>query len=423
MDWLPDFPETSIGREFQKGDDNVGHASEDKTIDGLHFLMDPKHENDSVDGFLGLGKENNGSGFKMEEVCLGFDFEIWPNYGGLDSYSALEEEAGLKLDIFNGFLDEVDEVEHIYESQDPFPIDTEGTVKVSEFDNDLYVAPNSSSESRSPGISGSIGLSTSLKETVREPEAQNVSCDKVVYEEPFNGILGSISNDCQSLCESEDDKKPLATFIASQAKLGRDQKKCNATRRSDSLGRTISPPSYDLRPRKGILNKCHPKQNTRSDNEVTTSESEEDEFSLSETSKSTCDRRKHQRMWTLSEVVKLVDGISEFGVGRWTNIKNLFFQSASHRTPIDLRDKWRNLLRASYAIKRNNGEVEEESKSHARPVPKHILHRIRELATLHPYPYSKSSPFVSDGSQAQPSVDARTVTKSRKKKKKKKKRC
>ena len=42
-------------------------------------------------------------------------------------------------------------------------------------------------------------------------------------------------------------------------------------------------------------------------------------------------------MWTLSEVNKLVDGISEYGVGRWTDIKRLFFPFSSYRTPIDLR--------------------------------------------------------------------------------------
>lgn len=49
------------------------------------------------------------------------------------------------------------------------------------------------------------------------------------------------------------------------------------------------------------------------------------------------DRRKNQRMWTISEVMKLIDGISQFGVGKWTDIKRLLFSSSSHRTPIDLR--------------------------------------------------------------------------------------
>jgi hypothetical protein len=42
-------------------------------------------------------------------------------------------------------------------------------------------------------------------------------------------------------------------------------------------------------------------------------------------------------MWTPSEVIKLVDGISEYGVGRWTDIKRLLFATSAYRTPIDLR--------------------------------------------------------------------------------------
>lgn len=74
------------------------------------------------------------------------------------------------------------------------------------------------------------------------------------------------------------------------------------------------------------------------DDQQTSSESEsQDDISVRITSKSRSDRRKHQRMWTVDEVVKLVDGISHFGVGKWTDIKNHFFQSVSHRTPIDIR--------------------------------------------------------------------------------------
>lgn len=48
-------------------------------------------------------------------------------------------------------------------------------------------------------------------------------------------------------------------------------------------------------------------------------------------------RRKHHRQWTLSEVVKLVDGVSQHGVGRWTEIKRLFFSTSAYRTAVDLK--------------------------------------------------------------------------------------
>lgn len=48
-------------------------------------------------------------------------------------------------------------------------------------------------------------------------------------------------------------------------------------------------------------------------------------------------RRKHHRLWTVSEVRKLIDGVSQCGVGRWSQIKRLFFASSDHRTPVDLK--------------------------------------------------------------------------------------
>ncbi|XP_077230098.1 uncharacterized protein LOC143863296 isoform X2 [Tasmannia lanceolata] len=60
-------------------------------------------------------------------------------------------------------------------------------------------------------------------------------------------------------------------------------------------------------------------------------------------------RRKHHQAWTLCEVTKLVEGVSRYGVGRWSEIKRLAFTSYSYRTSVDLKDKWRNLLRASFS--------------------------------------------------------------------------
>lgn len=48
-------------------------------------------------------------------------------------------------------------------------------------------------------------------------------------------------------------------------------------------------------------------------------------------------RRKHHRPWTLSEVVKLVEGVSRYGAGRWSEIKRIAFSTCSHRTPVDLK--------------------------------------------------------------------------------------
>lgn len=48
-------------------------------------------------------------------------------------------------------------------------------------------------------------------------------------------------------------------------------------------------------------------------------------------------RRKHHRAWTLVEVMKLVEGVSRCGAGRWSEIKRLSFSSYSYRTSVDLK--------------------------------------------------------------------------------------
>ncbi|KAF3452057.1 hypothetical protein FNV43_RR08153 [Rhamnella rubrinervis] len=93
-------------------------------------------------------------------------------------------------------------------------------------------------------------------------------------------------------------------------------------------------------------------------------------------------RRKHHRAWTLVEVMKLVEGVSKCGAGRWSEIKRLAFASYSYRTSVDLKDKWRNLLKASFAQTPPDEGI--NSRKHASvPIPASILLRVRELAELH----------------------------------------
>ncbi|KAK9923720.1 hypothetical protein M0R45_032121 [Rubus argutus] len=90
-------------------------------------------------------------------------------------------------------------------------------------------------------------------------------------------------------------------------------------------------------------------------------------------------RRKHHRAWTLVEVMKLVEGVSKCGTGRWSEIKRLSFASYSYRTSVDLKDKWRNLLKASFAQ-----NLLMMSRKHAAvPIPAPILLKVRELAEMH----------------------------------------
>ncbi|PNY12722.1 MYB family transcription factor [Trifolium pratense] len=92
-------------------------------------------------------------------------------------------------------------------------------------------------------------------------------------------------------------------------------------------------------------------------------------------------RRKHHRAWTLVEVMKLIEGVSRCGPGRWSEIKRLSFSSYSHRTSVDLKDKWRNLLKASFAP--TPADEGMNSRKHGTaPIPEPILVRVRELAEI-----------------------------------------
>ncbi|XP_050233962.1 uncharacterized protein LOC126682352 isoform X2 [Mercurialis annua] len=93
-------------------------------------------------------------------------------------------------------------------------------------------------------------------------------------------------------------------------------------------------------------------------------------------------RRKHHRAWTLSEVMKLVEGVSRYGAGRWSEIKRLAFASYSYRTSVDLKDKWRNLLKASLAQIPSDKGLNSRKTAGSMPLPETILLKVRELAEM-----------------------------------------
>ncbi|KAG8376569.1 hypothetical protein BUALT_Bualt09G0077100 [Buddleja alternifolia] len=113
---------------------------------------------------------------------------------------------------------------------------------------------------------------------------------------------------------------------------------------------------------------------------------ENDDCLYEESSEEVSGRRKHHRLWTIAEVRKLIDGVSQHGVGRWSRIKKLFFSTSPHRTSVDLKDKWRNLLKASGIKEQGDRQGEKKRNMAWRPLPKSILRRVCELATMHPYP-------------------------------------
>ncbi|XP_022745980.1 telomere repeat-binding protein 1-like isoform X4 [Durio zibethinus] len=311
----------------QRVDQSIVPGLEDEATEVAHLLAEPKSEHVSRDGVLCFGKDNLEKHLKMEDFSCAFDYGWKINYGGLDS---IHGQGGddLKLEVLDGLLDEVDEVDDIHAAHDisgaceDFLLDIEFPEKHSVLDcgpREGSTLRNSSSESHSPGFSGSSnsagGISESSIPTVQESNSKN-------------GVLGNM--ELESDCE----------FSASES---------------------------------------------------------EDQHKRTKRSKTACDRRKHQTMWTLAEVIKLVDGIAQYGVGRWTDIKRLLFASSAYRTPVDLRDKWRNLLRSSSAHGHNRRELQVQNnvKHAVRPLPKPVVRRIRELATIHPYPRVRSSKISS----------------------------
>ncbi|KAI3427658.1 uncharacterized protein J3R85_009220 [Psidium guajava] len=92
-------------------------------------------------------------------------------------------------------------------------------------------------------------------------------------------------------------------------------------------------------------------------------------------------RRKHHMPWTLSEVMKLIEGVSHLGVGRWSKIKRLLFSSSKHRTSVDLKDKWRNLVKASCTQLRKKRKGLQVRKQLSHQAPESVLCRVKELAS------------------------------------------
>ncbi|XVE96640.1 hypothetical protein REPUB_Repub02eG0240100 [Reevesia pubescens] len=424
----------------QRVDKPVVPGLEDEATEVEHLLAEPKSEHVSVDGVLCFGKENIEKHLKMEDFSYAFDYGWKINWGGLDSIHGQEGD-DMKLEVLDGLLDEVDEVDDIHAAHDlsgaceDFLLDIEFPEKFSELDCGPHEGSNlhnSSSESHSPGFSGSSnsagGLSESSIATVQESNNKNgvlgkmVSCDlhrtfrsKCVCQAPVMDTICPTIEHVQDFVESDDDEKPLVSFILSNKKvkgsfkvtkggtlLGQKRLRKPTRRYIEEFSRNSTTSGKNKRlkvrsqevlpqvpsetlPWRGRPKKIVPKLEVESDCGISASESEE-ERKKTKRSKTACDRRKHQRMWTLTEVIKLVDGIAQYGVGRWTDIKRLLFASSAYRTPVDLRDKWRNLLRSSSAHKHNRREVENNLKHSVRPLPKPVVCRIRELATIHPYP-------------------------------------
>ncbi|KAK6914702.1 SANT/Myb domain [Dillenia turbinata] len=198
---------------------------------------------------------------------------------------------------------------------------------------------------------------------------------------------GRPRENCMTLMEFHPSRMSMA------AKLVKEAVEVHASRRDDETDNGIKDSIAPITVPMPI--RCNPVPEPENDQmwPVTIPvEQEQDVEKVLDSSGETCDnnvtivpttkggmRRKHHRAWTIAEVMKLVEGVARYGAGRWSEIKRLAFASYSYRTSVDLKDKWRNLLRASFARSPADKGMNSR-KNAATPIPASILLRVRELA-------------------------------------------
>ncbi|XP_012450568.1 telomere repeat-binding protein 4 [Gossypium raimondii] len=83
--------------------------------------------------------------------------------------------------------------------------------------------------------------------------------------------------------------------------------------------------------------------------------------------KSELAQRRIWRPFSISEVEALVQAVEEIGTGRWRDVKLRAFESADHRTYVNLKDKWKTLVHtAKISPQQRRGD----------PVPQELLDRV-----------------------------------------------
>lgn len=88
-------------------------------------------------------------------------------------------------------------------------------------------------------------------------------------------------------------------------------------------------------------------------------------------------RRKQHKPWSIEETKALVRGVEICGGGKWADIKRLGFREISSRSPVDLKDKWRNLLRVAL-LPTEQIRLKKADNRHNLPIE--LLQRVKELA-------------------------------------------
>merc|ERR1712070_759730 len=87
-------------------------------------------------------------------------------------------------------------------------------------------------------------------------------------------------------------------------------------------------------------------------------------------------RKKHHNPWTAEETRALIEGVGICGGGKWADIKKVGIKAIERRSAVDLKDKWRNLLRVAFLPQQTLRQIERK-----REVSSEMLARVRVLST------------------------------------------
>mmetsp|Transcript_15221 Transcript_15221/g.38700 ORF Transcript_15221/g.38700 Transcript_15221/m.38700 type:complete len:396 (+) Transcript_15221:135-1322(+) len=92
-------------------------------------------------------------------------------------------------------------------------------------------------------------------------------------------------------------------------------------------------------------------------------------------------RKKHHNPWTLEETQALIEGVGICGGGKWADIKKLGLKAIERRSAVDLKDKWRNLLRIATLPSSALRQFDRK-----REVSSDMLARVRTLSSKYQVP-------------------------------------
>ncbi|KAL0018396.1 hypothetical protein WJX77_007826 [Trebouxia sp. C0004] len=105
----------------------------------------------------------------------------------------------------------------------------------------------------------------------------------------------------------------------------------------------------------------------------------EDEEFLDAELRSSNRRCKHHNPWTLEETLTLVRGVEDCGGGKWADIKKRKYRSIENRSAVDLKDKWRNLMRVAVLP----AAALRTKCAKRRELPLELLVKVRTLNAMH----------------------------------------